>query len=142
MTLAQYGCFIDGVWGAAGSGEMLDVLDPATGEPIARIARGQAGEVDAAVQSARRALRGWAECPPVQRARILAEIARRITLEQDHLARLECQDTGKPLKQAQADAVAAARFFEYYAGVADKVLGTSIPLGRSILISPCANPWG
>ncbi|AHV92315.1 aldehyde dehydrogenase family protein [Bordetella holmesii ATCC 51541] len=142
MTLAQYGCFIDGVWGAAGSGEMLDVLDPATGEPIARIARGQAGEVDAAVQSARRALRGWAECPPVQRARILAEIARRITLEQDHLARLECQDTGKPLKQAQADAVAAARFLNTTRGWQTRCSEPRSPWGRSILISPCANPWG
>lgn len=142
MTLPQYGCFIDGIWGPARSGGAIEVLDPATGQPIAAIARGQAEEVDAAVQSARRALRGWAECPPVQRARVLAEIARRITLEQEHLARLESQDTGKPLKQAQADAVAAARFFEYYAGVADKVLGSSIPLGAEYFDFTVREPIG
>ncbi|SPU50299.1 aldehyde dehydrogenase family protein [Bordetella trematum] len=142
MTLAEYGCFIDGAWGAAAGGAMIDVLDPATGQPMARIARGQAGDIDAAVASARKALRGWADCPPVQRARVLAEIARRIAQEQEHLARLECQDTGKPLKQARADAVAAARFFEYYAGVADKVLGSSIPLGAEYFDFTVREPVG
>ncbi|SMH62743.1 aldehyde dehydrogenase family protein [Azospirillum agricola] len=129
MTTPSYDCFIDGAWRPAQSGRTLEVLDPADGAVLATIARGEAGDIDEAVRAARAALPGWADCVPVQRGRVLSAIARRILEEKDRLARIESQDTGKPLAQAQADAVAAARFFEYYAGVADKVLGTSIPLG-------------
>ncbi|MBP2231273.1 aldehyde dehydrogenase (NAD+) [Azospirillum agricola] len=129
MTTPSYDCFIDGAWRPAQSGRTLEVLDPADGLVLATIARGEAGDIDEAVRAARAALPGWADCVPVLRGRVLSAIARRILEEKDRLARIESQDTGKPLAQAQADAVAAARFFEYYAGVADKVLGTSIPLG-------------
>lgn len=138
----SYGCFIDGQWGPASSGQVVEVLDPATGRVIATIARGGAGEVDAAVRAAQAAGPAWADCPPVNRARVLAAIAKRILVEKDHLARLESLDTGKPLKQAQADAVAASRFFEYYAGVADKVLGTSIPMGADFVDFTVREPLG
>ncbi|MFC4279002.1 aldehyde dehydrogenase family protein [Achromobacter aloeverae] len=140
--IQSYGCFVNGVWAPARSGRTVEVLDPATGKVLAHIARGEKTDVDAAVQAAQRALPAWADCPPVQRARVLSNIARRIAQEQDRLARLESQDTGKPLKQAQADAVAAARFFEYYAGVADKVLGTSIPLGQEFFDFTVREPLG
>ncbi|SHI37267.1 aldehyde dehydrogenase family protein [Pollutimonas bauzanensis] len=130
MQNRSYDCFINGQWLPAHSCETLEVTDPANGDVLAHIARAAARDVDDAVQAARAACNTWAGCPPVQRARILYAIAQRIAQEKEHLAELESRDTGKPLKQAMADAVAAARFFEYYAGVADKVLGTSIPLGN------------
>lgn len=142
MQLTQYGCFINGVWGAASSGEYIEVQDPATGLPMAKIARGLDADVNAAVQSAKKALPAWANCVPVERARVLAAIARRILQEKEFLAKLESQDTGKPLQQAQADAVAAARFFEYYAGVADKVQGSSIPMGPEYFDFTVREPLG
>lgn len=129
MSISSYDCYIDGRWRPAHSGQWLEVLDPADGVVLARIARGEAADIDDAVRAAQAALPGWADCVPVQRGRVLAAIARRILDEKDRLAHIESHDTGKPLAQAVADAIAAARFFEYYAGVADKVLGTSIPLG-------------
>ena len=141
-TPASYGCFINGEWTPARGGQSIDVLDPATGQTLATIARGTAADIDAAVSAAQAAGAAWADNPPVQRARVLAAIARRILVEKDRLARIECQDTGKPLKQALADAVAASRFFEYYAGVADKVLGTSIPLGVDHLDFTVREPLG
>ncbi len=140
--MTSYDCFIDGQWIPAISGQRVDVLDPATGKTIATIARGGAGEIDAAVCAAQLAGPAWADCAPVMRARMLAAIAKRILAEKDHLARIESLDTGKPLKQAQADAVAASRFFEYYAGVADKVLGTSIPLGADYVDFTVREPLG
>ena len=137
-----YGCFVAGRWSPARAKRTLDLHDPATGRVIGRIARGDREDVDDAVRAARDALPAWADAPPVQRARVLAEIARRITAERGHLARIESQDTGKPLKQALADATAAARFFEYYAGVADKVLGTSIPLGSEFIDFTSREPLG
>ena len=138
----SYGCFIDGQWGPASSGQVVEVFDPATGKPIATIARGGAVEIDAAVRAAQAAGPAWADCPPVNRARVLYAIAKRILVEKEYLARLESLDTGKPLKQAQADAVAASRFFEYYAGVADKVLGTSIPMGADFVDFTVREPLG
>ncbi|KAA0684846.1 aldehyde dehydrogenase family protein [Azospirillum brasilense] len=142
MSLPSYDCFIDGQWRPAHSRETLEILDPADGAVLARIARGGASDIDEAVRAAQAALPGWADCVPVQRGRVLHAIARRILQEQDRLARLESQDTGKPLAQAQADAVAAARFFEYYAGVADKVLGSSIPLGPDYADFTVREPLG
>ncbi|OYD83730.1 aldehyde dehydrogenase family protein [Azospirillum brasilense] len=142
MSLPSYDCFIDGQWRPAHSRETLEILDPADGAVLARIARGGASDIDEAVRAAQTALPGWADCVPVQRGRVLHAIARRILEEQDRLARLESQDTGKPLAQAQADAVAAARFFEYYAGVADKVLGSSIPLGPDYADFTVREPLG
>lgn len=129
MSNVSHDLYIDGQWRPAQSNQTLEVLDPAENVVLARIARGEAADVDDAVRAARVALPGWADCVPVQRGRVLAAIARRILQEKDRLAHIESQDTGKPLAQAEADAIAASRFFEYYAGVADKVLGTSIPLG-------------
>jgi aldehyde dehydrogenase (NAD+) len=142
MATSTYGCLIGGAWTSARSGGQIEMLDPATGEVIALIARGNDADVDDAVAAARAALPKWQHCAPVERARVLSAIARRILAEQELLADLECRDTGKPLRQARADAVAAARFFEYYAGVADKVLGTSIPLGSDFLDFTVREPLG
>jgi aldehyde dehydrogenase (NAD+) len=141
-NILEFDCFIDGRWVAASSGEKIDVLDPADRSVIARIGRGKAEDIDRAVEAARKARKAWATRPPVERTRVLHAISQRILKEKDALARLECRDTGKPLRQAMADAVAAARFFEYYAGVADKVLGTSIPLGSEFVDFTVREPLG
>ena len=129
MSAVSYDMCIAGRWRPAQSKQTLEVLDPANNSVLAHIAHGERTDIDEAVAAARGALAGWADCVPVQRGRVLAAIGRRILQDKDYLARIESQDTGKPLAQATADVVAASRFFEYYAGVADKVLGTSIPLG-------------
>lgn len=142
MANLTYDCFIHGEWVPAHGKKTLEMRDPATGALLAHIARGQASDIDDAVQSATRAAPAWASRPPVERARILHAISLRISRERDTLAKLESQDTGKPLKQALADATAAARFFEYYAGIADKVLGTSIPLGAEYMDFTVREPLG
>jgi aldehyde dehydrogenase (NAD+) len=141
-TIQDFDCFIDGKWAPSVSGEKIDVLDPADRSVIARIARGNADDIDRAVQAARKAGKAWATCPPVQRSRVLYAISQKILREKDELAELESRDTGKPLRQAMADAIAAARFFEYYAGIADKVLGTSIPMGSEFVDFTVREPLG
>ncbi|MCQ9617923.1 aldehyde dehydrogenase family protein [Paenalcaligenes niemegkensis] len=142
MQQPQYGCFIDGNWGPASSGAYIEVLDPATGRPMAEIARGVEADVNAAVESARKALPSWANSLPVERARILAAISRRILQEQDRLARLESQDTGKPLQQAQADAIAAARFLSTTQVLPTRFRAHPFPLDLNILTSPFVSLWG
>ncbi|MEO1987212.1 MAG: aldehyde dehydrogenase family protein [Martelella sp.] len=135
-------CLIDGRWQPAAQGEWLEMTDPADGAVICRIARGTDDDIDAAVKAARRAQPLFARRPPVERVRLLNAIARRIQAEAERLAQIESRDTGKPITQARADAVAAARFFEFYAGVADKVLGSSIPIADDVVDFTVREPLG
>ncbi|MBB5223688.1 aldehyde dehydrogenase (NAD+) [Amaricoccus macauensis] len=119
---------IAGAWRGAASGESLPVHAPDTGEVIGAIARGGAAEIDAAVNAARTAFEGpWGRTAPADRGRILARLAALIAANADDLVASEAEDCGKPLKQARADIAAVARYFEFYAGAADKVHGETIP---------------
>ncbi|HEY8283149.1 MAG TPA: aldehyde dehydrogenase family protein, partial [Chloroflexota bacterium] len=118
-------------------------LDPATGAVVAWLPRGGPADIDRAVREARRAFeeeRSWQQ--PATRARILNQIARGIEEQAEPLAILECRDTGKPLTQARTDVTVAARYFQYYAGWADKIYGQQIPLGDNYLDYTLREPWG
>ncbi|AMY68380.1 aldehyde dehydrogenase [Frigidibacter mobilis] len=142
MKIQDHGCLIGGVWQAAAGGEWIEMTDPCDGSILARIARGGAADIDAAVAAARKAQPGFARRPPVERVRLMSVISRRISAEAERLAQLESRDTGKPITQARNDVVAAARFFEFYAGLADKVMGSSIPMGDDIVDFTVREPLG
>jgi acyl-CoA reductase-like NAD-dependent aldehyde dehydrogenase len=134
--------FINGerVWARAGAA--FDAIDPATAEVFARVAQGDKADVDAAVASARSAMGGWAGLPPVRRVRILNRLAGLLREHSREFAELESIDVGKPLRQAEDDVAAAAGYFEYFAGVADKVFGSSIPLGKGFVDFTLREPLG
>ncbi|AJX00091.1 aldehyde dehydrogenase family protein [Burkholderia gladioli] len=120
--------FIAGEWVAPANGETIAVIDPSDGAPFARLARGSAADIDAAVRAARGAFEGaWGATSAAERGRLLFRLSQRVAEQQEALAQLECRDTGKPLKQARADAAALARYFEFYAGAADKLHGETLP---------------
>jgi acyl-CoA reductase-like NAD-dependent aldehyde dehydrogenase len=106
-------------------------VDPATGEVIAVFARAGAAEVDLAVAAARAAFDTgpWRKMRPFERARLLQRVGEIILARRDDIARLESQDSGKPLRDAYWEVDCAARFFEFYGGAVDKLHGSSIPLG-------------
>jgi len=121
-------CLIDGTWQAAKSGELLPLVNPSDGSTICSIARGKADDVDAAVTAAHSALNGeWGRMTALERGRVLTRIGQLVLKRIDELAVLEAMDVGKPLTQARADAVALARYMEFYGGAADKVHGETIP---------------
>ncbi|HEX4033802.1 MAG TPA: aldehyde dehydrogenase family protein [Solirubrobacteraceae bacterium] len=125
------------------SGTTFDAVDPATQRAFAQIPESPPEAIAEAVASAHDALereREWRT--PERRAGALQAIARAIEAEGPELARLECLDTGKPLAQAHADVRTTVRYFEYYAGAADKILGTSIPLGPDHVDYTVREPWG
>jgi aldehyde dehydrogenase (NAD+) len=128
-TYAPAGLFIGGEPVAHVSGEWLATRDPATGEELAKVARGAAEDVDRAARAAAAAFEDWADREPSERGRILAAIAAGIRARAEELARMESLDNGKPLSQARGDIEMSAKYFEFYAGLADKLLGTTIPLG-------------
>ncbi|MCG8274580.1 aldehyde dehydrogenase family protein [Aquamicrobium sp. NLF2-7] len=108
---------------------MIDVLAPATGQVFTRIAAGVDVDVDAAVAAARRAVEtgAWGRMNAAERGRLLSRMAIVVADNAEELAQLEALDTGKPIKQARNDIVAAARYFEFYGGGADKVHGHTVP---------------
>ena len=120
----------------------FDAIDPATQEPFASIPESSAEDVDAAVEAARAAYRMPFWRVPENRAVALRSFARAIEAHADEVATLECRDTGKPLAQARADVTATVRYFDFYAGAADKLLGTSIPLGPGFIDFTIREPWG
>ncbi|WSQ14173.1 aldehyde dehydrogenase family protein [Streptomyces sp. NBC_01231] len=135
---------IDGKQTPAADGRTFTVLDPSDGTPIARVALAGTADVDRAVDAARAAFTSpaWARMRSADRGRILYRIAEAIRHQGERLARLESQDVGKPLSQAKADVEAAARYFEFYAGVADKLGGTTIPLGPGLIDYTVREPIG
>ncbi|MGU3495399.1 aldehyde dehydrogenase family protein [Xanthobacteraceae bacterium A53D] len=128
-VMAAKGVFINNKWQPAASGRVIDVYAPAEGRVFAQIAAGTAPDVDAAVKAARHAVEegAWSRLTATERGRLLSKFAVAITEHAEELALLEARDTGKPLKQARADMVATARYFEFYGGAADKLHGETIP---------------
>src|SRR6476646_8745972 len=111
------GVFINNAWSDASSGQSLPVIAPAEGRQFAEIAAGDAIDVDRAVKAARAAVEGaWGRLSATERGRLLTNLGYAIADHADELTRLEARDTGKPMRQARADIVAAARYFEYYGG--------------------------
>jgi aldehyde dehydrogenase (NAD+) len=120
--------FVDGDFEPAASGETLPVVDPATGRSVGAISAGGAADVDRAVRSATAAFEGaWGRLGAADRGRLLGRFGTTIAHHAERLAQIESQDTGKPISQARADLAATVRYFEYYAGGADKLHGETIP---------------
>ena len=135
--------FINGERAWARSGATFAAIDPATAEAFATVAQGDKGDVDNAVRAARAAFEGgWAGLPPVRRVRILNRLAGLLRERSREFAELESLDVGKPLRQAEDDVAAAAGYFEFFAGVADKVFGSSIPLGAGFVDFTLREPLG
>ncbi|MDP2263950.1 MAG: aldehyde dehydrogenase family protein [Hydrogenophaga sp.] len=128
--------FIDNQRQAAASGQTLSMIDPATGQAFDSIARSGADDVDQAVRSARQAQdQVWGRTPAAERGRLLMALSRAVAAHADELASIEQHDCGKPTRQAEADALALVRYFEFYAGACDKLHGETIPYqdGYSVL---------
>ncbi|HEV7276082.1 MAG TPA: aldehyde dehydrogenase family protein [Devosiaceae bacterium] len=136
-------CFIGGAWVRPAGGDTLPVENPSTGATIAAIARGTAADIDAAVSAARAAAEGeWGRMPAAERGRILSRMGRLILERADDLARIEAIDVGKPLKQAKADALALARYLEFYGGACDKIHGETIPYLDGYTVYTLRQPHG
>ncbi len=138
------GNLIGGRWLPARNGETIDVVCPSDGKVFAEISDSTEADIDAAVHAARAAADGgaWSKMSAFERGRLLLRLAERIADNADPLAQLEARDTGKPLKQARADMVATARYFEFYGGAADKVHGEVIPFLDGYQVQVVHEPYG
>jgi phenylacetaldehyde dehydrogenase len=132
--------FINGQWAEAASGKTFETPNPATGDPLARVAEGDAEDIDRAVKAARKAFDEgpWGQITPSERGRIIWRIGDLILEHAEELAQLEALDNGKPYAVAlAADVPLAADLFHYMAGWATKIEGNSINI--SVPYMPGAN---
>jgi len=132
--------FINGQWVDAASGKTFETPNPATGETLARVAEGDAEDINRAVSAARAAFEEgpWSRMTPSERGRIVWKIGDLILQHVDELAQLESLDNGKPFLVAQAaDVPLAADLFHYMAGWATKIEGNTINI--SVPYMPGAN---
>jgi aldehyde dehydrogenase (NAD+) len=118
------------------------VINPATGSVLCRVAQCGAAEIDSAVRAADAALPGWASMPTAQRGRLLLRVASRVRECEEELAVLETLNNGKPLREARDDVVKSAEAFEFYAGLADKLFGSTIPISPQYLSYTLPEPMG
>lgn len=120
------------------------VLDPGTGEQIAEAAVGGETEVELVVSTAREAFETgqWSRMRPVDRGRIMHKVAAGLLANREQLARLEVQESGKPLRDAYWEVDCSARFFEFYGGFCDKHQGSSVPLGPGVMDWTVLEPIG
>src|SRR5579862_2685350 len=135
---------IDGRRIAPASGRYFDTLDPSTEQPIARVAAGDAADIDAAVRSARAAFEGpWKRLLASERGALLLRFADRIREHADELVELESLDSGKPVSAIRRqDLPAVLDTLGYYAGWADKINGQVIPARPDALTYTVREPMG
>jgi len=138
----RYEHFIGGASVAPRAGRYLETRNPATGKRLAEIARGDEADVDAAVQAAGAALPGWRDRKPIERGRVLLEIARRIRERQQDIVGLEVLETGKPAWQAPFEVEVAAQYFELYGGLVNALGGETIDLGPGYHSYTRREPFG
>ncbi len=145
--------WIGNEWADAEDGGTFATVNPATGETIAEVASGQAADIDKAVAAAREALtsKAWGRMNPHKRSKLLWKLADAIDANADELAALETADNGKPyFESRKVDLPSVAENFRYFAGMADKIQGGTIPvagpffnytLREPVGVVGCITPW-
>jgi aldehyde dehydrogenase (NAD+)/betaine-aldehyde dehydrogenase len=142
-TRSEYGLFIGGEVVEPASGEVRDLDEPATGEPLARAAMAGETDVDRAVEAARAALEGpWGRTPPNERARLLHALADAIQANRKELAELESRNVGKAISSVKAEVAGAVENFRFFASVVGSIAGRSNPIGGSLLTYSLKEPVG
>ncbi len=152
LAVGERSHFIANEWRAPQAGRYLPTVNPATGEVLAKIAAGDADDIDVAVRAARAAFSSgpWPEMLPAQRARLLWRMADLMEQNIDELAELETLDQGKPLWVGKyAEIPGGIEQFRYFAGQATRIEGQTIqpsigyaPPGKQILAYTRKEPVG
>ncbi len=141
--MKTYQMLVDGESVAAASGRTLAVMNPATGEAMARVPEAEAADVDKAVRAARRAFdEGWRDVTAQERGRILFRLAEQVRKDLKALAELETLNSGKPLAESEYDMNDVATCFEYYGGLATKLHGEVLNVPDNALSLALREPLG
>jgi len=132
MTKIQnFKMFIDGQWVDSESGKTIKTLNPENNEVWATVPEANAKDVDKAVKAAQKAFENsWANLHPRERAKYLRSLADQLRENAKHLGTIETIDTGKIFRETKTQASYIAEYYDYFAGLADKVEGTVVPIDK------------
>jgi succinate-semialdehyde dehydrogenase/glutarate-semialdehyde dehydrogenase len=143
--------FIGGEWLPGSNNVRRDIVNPATGEVIARVAIAEAEDVRKAIREAEIAFKIWAARTAIERAKLLRNWFNLILENVDDLAKILTSEQGKPLAEAKAEIIYGAGFIEWYAEEGKRVYGETIPTnvaGRRLLtirqpigVTAAITPW-
>jgi acyl-CoA reductase-like NAD-dependent aldehyde dehydrogenase len=130
-ALEEFKLFVDGKSVDSVSGRTFESQNPYTGAPWARVADGTPEDIDAAVAAARTAFNGeWGQMTGFQRSAILRRCADALDANADRLAKLEVNDSGKLMREMSGQMAGLSSWFNYFAGLADKLEGATVPLAN------------
>ena len=142
-TDREYGLFIGGESTEPADGEIRDLVEPATGETLARAAMAGEADVDRAVEAARAAVEGdWGRTPGTERSRLLHALADAIHANRAELAELEARNVGKAISSVKAELHQAVENFRFYGSAIASISGRSNPIGGSLLFYSLKEPVG
>jgi len=142
-TQREYGLFINGETAEPASGELRELTEPATGEPLAKAAVANEQDVDRAVDAARAALDGdWGRTAPTERSRLLHALADALVANRKELAELEARNVGKAISSVKAELAQAVENFRFYGSAIASIAGRSNPVGGSLLFYSLKEPVG
>jgi len=142
-TEREYGLFINGELVEPVSGEIRELREPATGDPLARAAMAGPQDVDRAVDAASAALAGdWGRTPPTERSRLLHALADAIVANRKELTELESRNVGKAISSVKAELFGAVENFRFFASATASIAGRSNPIGGSLLSYTLKEPVG
>ena len=142
-TEREYGLFINGETAEPASGELRELTEPATGEPLAKVAVANEQDVDRAVDAARAALDGdWGRTAPTERSRLLHALADALVANRKELAELEARNVGKAISSVKAELAQAVENFRFYGSAIASIAGRSNPVGGSLLFYSLKEPVG
>jgi acyl-CoA reductase-like NAD-dependent aldehyde dehydrogenase len=129
--IKNFKMYIDGEWVESSSGKKIETLNPETNKVWATVPEASEADVDKAVKAAQKAFDGsWSKLHPRERAKFLRNIAEQLRSNAEHLGKIETIDTGKLFKEIKTQATYIAEYYDYYAGLADKVEGTVVPIDK------------
>lgn len=134
--------YYGGRWHKPSAGGYEDTVNPATGKALAPVAVATQADVDAAVVAADAGFREWRDVAPLERARILKEIAARLREHGDELALIDAANCGNPYTEMRGDAGVAAAQMEFFAGLVTEMKGDTIPMGPERVNMTTREPMG
>ena len=129
--LKKYKMFIDGEWVESDTKKTFETLNPENNKPWAIVPEASAEDVDRAVKAAQKAFEGeWSKLLPRERGNFLRAIGNKLRDNAESLGKIETIDTGKLFRETKKQANYIAEYYDYYAGLADKVEGTVLPIDK------------
>ena len=129
--IQNFKMYINGEWVDSSSGKKIQTLNAENNEVWATVPEANEKDVDKAVQSAQNAFENsWSILHPRDRAKYLRLIADQLRENAEHLGKVETIDTGKIYRETKTQANYIAEYYDYFAGLADKVEGTVVPIDK------------